>query len=116
MANTVEAIICAIYIDQGQDKVDLFLVGIIEEMWDDSITDDSYLIDSKSQLQQTSQKVYATTPVYNLIEDVLVNNEHVFKVNVEIGDLFVIEGDGFTKKQAEQDAAQKAIQAINKTE
>jgi dsRNA-specific ribonuclease len=45
-----------------------------------------------------------------------VNNEHVFKVNVEIGDLFVIEGDGFTKKQAEQDAAQKAIQAINKTE
>tara|TARA_B100001123_G_C15337744_1_gene1033518 strand:- start:215 stop:949 length:735 start_codon:yes stop_codon:yes gene_type:complete len=116
LANTVEAIICAIYIDQGQDKIDSFLVGIIEEMWDDSITDDSYLIDSKSQLQQTSQKVYGATPVYDLIEDVLVNNEHVFKVNVEIGDLFVIEGNGSTKKQAEQDAAQKAIQAINKTE
>jgi len=116
LANTVEAIICAIYIDQGQEKVDLFIVRMIEEMWDDSITDDSHLIDSKSRLQQTSQKLYGTTPVYDLIEDVLVNNEHVFKVNVEIRDLFVIEGYGSTKKQAEQDAAQKAIESINKIE
>ena len=116
LANTVEAIICAIYIDQGQDKVDLFIVGMIEEMWQDSITDESYLIDSKSRLQQTSQKMYGTTPAYDLIEDVLVNNEHVFKVNVEIQDLFLIEGYGSTKKQAEQDAAQKAIEAINKNE
>lgn len=113
LANTVEAIICAIYLDQGQDKVDEFIIRLLEELWDDSITDDSYFIDSKSRLQQTSQKMYGITPQYALIEDVQVPNGHVFKVNVEIQDRLSVEGQGSTKKAAEQNAAYKAIETIN---
>ncbi len=116
LANTVEAIICAVYLDQGQDKVNKFIIHLLEELWDDSFTDDSYFMDSKSKLQQTSQKIYGITPQYELIEDVQVNNEHVFKVNVKIQDRLLIAGQGPTKKAAEQNAAHGAIEIINNLE
>ena len=116
LANTVEAVICAIYLDQGQDKINEFIIRLLEELWNDSITDDSYFIDSKSRLQQTSQKMYGITPEYELIEDVQINNEHVFNVNVAIQNHLLVAGQGPTKKAAEQNAAYQAIQIINSSE
>ena len=114
LANCLEAILGACYLDQGVQKTTqmyLSLLGSIEKRID---SDESY--DYKSNLQELSQKSYATLPTYKLINTTGPEHDKKFYVEASLHtDEFIIsvKGSGKTKKDAEQVAACELLKQVN---
>lgn len=110
LANTFEALIGAIYLDQGYRKCQQFIAkNLVIRL--KRILDDELFKDAKSRLQELSQDVNAITPIYKVISESGPDHAKVFNVGVFIGeDKLLAEGTGNSKQEAEQDAAQKALE------
>lgn len=108
-ANAMEAIIGALYTDQGYDAVFKF----VENLWAPFLDHMSAPPqDSKSTLQELMQKKTKGTPTYTLIEKTGKEHAPVFKVEVSaLGKTAT--GEGATKKEAEQHAAQQLLDLIS---
>lgn len=108
LANTFEAFVGAVYIDQGYDMAAKFiadhLFGLI-----DAIVENRSFIDSKSRLQEEAQERVGVTPMYKLIKETGPDHNKVFTVGVYLRDDMVVTGEGKSKQEAEQDAADKAL-------
>lgn len=106
LADTFEALMGAIYIDQGFEKVKEVSLNIIVPY----IENKNILLfnDYKSKLQEVVQDVQKKL-VYNLISEEGPAHQRVFKVNVSIDDIIYGEGIGHSKKEAEQEAAKSAL-------
>ncbi len=109
LANAFEAIIGAIYIDSGYDKARDFVASQLFDLTDDMIAERKF-IDSKSFFQELAQEKTAITPSYKIIKEIGPDHNKVFTVGVYLKDDLVTTGEGKSKQEAEQDAAQKAIQ------
>jgi ribonuclease III len=109
LANAFEAIIGAIYIDGGYDKAKEFVAGQLFGLTDEIIAERKF-IDSKSNFQELAQEKTAITPSYKIIKEIGPDHNKVFTVGVYLKDDLVTTGEGKSKQEAEQDAAQKAIQ------
>lgn len=108
LANTMEAVIGAIYLDNGMEKVTSFIIkNICYKL--DKIIKERLDIDAKSKLQEISQDLYKITPTYDLITEEGPDHDKKFTMAVFIDTAKLSEGTGSSKQSAEQDAAQNAL-------
>jgi ribonuclease-3 len=109
LANTFEAFIGAVYLDQGYEaakKVIAYsLFGNIE-----SIISAGSWRDAKSYVQEKAQEIYGETPRYELISAEGPDHNKDFVMAIYFGYKKITEGFGNSKQQAQQSAAQKAIE------
>jgi len=108
---TVEAVIGAVFLDQGFDFARNFILKLLDSEFD-GVVEDKFTDDYKSRLQQVIQSERKITPVYRTIEEVGPDHAKVFTVEVLAGDTVLGRGSGRSKRAAEMDAARHALQGI----
>jgi len=114
LANAIEALIGAIYLDGGLSAVDLFTKKFITEHLNEIIEKKLYK-DAKSHLQEISQDEMKLTPTYALIDEWGPDHKKTFKMGVYFGKKLIAEGEGPSKQEAELNAAHSALNAIKKS-
>jgi ribonuclease-3 len=111
LANTVEAIIGAIYLDQGYDGSANFISNFILDIIDiEDIVANKTWIDAKSRFQEKAQEKVGKTPAYKTLKEVGPDHDKKFTLGVFLGDVQVATGVGPSKQEAEQKAAEKALE------
>ncbi|MBX4210559.1 ribonuclease III [Candidatus Parcubacteria bacterium] len=110
LANTLEALIGAIYIDRGYDVAKKFISDHIAPIIDDVLKQGTW-IDSKSKFQERSQDEVGITPLYKTIKETGPDHDKHFTVGVYLSEKLIASGDGVSKQEAEQVAAKKALEA-----
>jgi ribonuclease-3 len=109
LANTFEALLGAIFLDQGLEVAKDFLNRILIPKIAAIVTN-RLDIDSKSKFQELAQEHFGITPVYELISEQGPDHAKEFKMAVKIGSKIFGEGIGHNKQEAESSAAAEAIQ------
>jgi ribonuclease-3 len=109
LANTLEAIIGAIYIDQGYEVVKNFIYDNMSPLIPEIVEKGSW-IDAKSSFQEKAQEIDGITPAYKTIKENGPDHDKSFTVGVYLGKELVASGDGNSKQDAEQAAARKALE------
>ena len=109
LANAFEALIGAIYLDQGMDAARSF---ISEHLFPkiDEIVKNKLWRDSKSALQEKVQEIEGATPYYAVIKETGPDHDKQFIVGVYAKDTLLAQGTGKSKQEAEQDAARNALE------
>tara|TARA_E500000178_G_C16827936_1_gene664658 strand:+ start:174 stop:842 length:669 start_codon:yes stop_codon:yes gene_type:complete len=110
LSDACEALIGAIYLDQGIDVVESFILRIWDLFIKKSATTQ---IDSKTKLQEYSLKKYKKLPKYTISKKTGPNHNPVFKALVRIENTSQFAGFGKSKKIAEQNAANELIKKLN---
>jgi ribonuclease-3 len=108
LANAIEALIGAIYLDQGLEKTRRFVEKYVMVNLDEVLSSKSYK-DAKSELQEIVQEKLKVTPTYSVIEEVGPAHRRIFTMGVYFGDKFIAKGDGPSKQEAEAEAAKNAL-------
>jgi ribonuclease-3 len=112
LANAIEAIIGAIYLDQGYIASTQFISTLILPELPSILAEKSYK-DPKSRFQEESQDRVGITPSYEVLEEWGPDHAKQFKIGVYIGKELVAEGDGPSKQDAQQAAAEAAQAEAN---
>ena len=110
ISDCCEAVIGAIYIDQGFNYVRDFILKIWKKNIDKSAIT---ILDSKTKLQEHSLKHYKKLPSYRLRVSEGPGHNPIYKISVSIKDSKQFIGVGNSKQQAEQDAAAKLLKYKN---
>ena len=110
LADTLEAIIGALYIDQGIDKAEEFITKNILVDVEEKIK--LPLKDAKSRLQEYVQATGSQAPKYIVIQEIGPDHSKEFIVEVVINSKPVSKGKGKSKGEAEQEAAKKALDTL----
>jgi ribonuclease-3 len=108
LANAFEAVLGAIYLDQGYDATEIFLAKHLYPQIDEVIAKRAWQ-DAKSHFQEVAQEKKNVTPNYKTIKELGPDHSKLFTVGVYLGDDEIAQGKGPSKQEAEQDAAQKAL-------
>lgn len=108
LANTMEAFIGALYLDQGLKVCENFIVQHILSRLPAILTEKLFE-DAKSRFQEQAQEKVGATPTYQVIQEWGPDHAKNFKVGVVLGSEIVAEGRGTSKQEAEQDAASQAL-------
>src|SRR3989344_3230956 len=108
LANALEALIGAIYIDQDYEQARNFIEKNFIPKIDDIISAKSF-IDSKSLFQEKAQEFDGITPMYKTIKETGPDHEKKFTVGVYVGKDLIASGEGVSKQEAEQSAALEAL-------
>ena len=109
LANAFEALIGAIYLDQGYDAARAFIEEYLFPKID-GIVQNRLWQDAKSALQEKSQETHGVTPHYEVIKETGPDHDKQFIVGVYIQDALIAEGIGKSKQEAEQSAARAALE------
>jgi ribonuclease-3 len=109
LANAVEAIIGAIYIDGGFDVVKGMVIDNLFKDKIKTVIDSLEFQDFKTELQELSQHIYGVIPTYRLLKEEGKEHEKLFTIEVYIGDELCGVGMGKNKKEAESQAAREAL-------
>lgn len=112
LANVFEALIGAMYLDQGLNKTRNFFFGNLQKCVEEIIESPSR--NYKADLQDYTQKNFQTIPEYKLVQEVGPDHAKEFTIAVFIQSDQQGEGRGASKKQAEQEAAKNALNNIEK--
>jgi ribonuclease-3 len=112
LADTVEAIIGALYLDSGFRIAEQFILSIITPQIE-LVLQNRHHKDYKTLLQEYSQKQYKTIPEYSLIKKTGPDHDRTFWVSVSIRGIVYGPESGKNKKEAEQSAAAKAWDSIS---
>jgi len=111
VSDSCEALIGAIYLDKGFDFVEKFILKI----WEKHINDKTIIIiDAKTKLQEYSLKKFKLLPIYKFISDTGPKHKPNFRVAVKIKNTTFVEADGASKKLAQQAAATKLLNTLDK--
>jgi ribonuclease-3 len=110
LANAFEALIGALYLDAGYDAAQKF---IAEQLFHktDEVVEKRLWQDAKSKLQEIAQERQGITPTYQLMDQSGPDHDKTFVVAAFVGAEKLATGEGRSKQEAEQDAAQKALAA-----
>jgi ribonuclease-3 len=108
LANTFEAIIGAIYLDQGYAAAEAFIGTRLYSKLDAIIAKGSHQ-DAKSRFQELAQEKRGITPSYQTLSEVGPDHNKRFTVGVFIGNEEMARGEGQSKQEAEQSAAEAAL-------
>jgi len=108
LANAFEALIGALYLDQGYDAAERFLQTHLFPKIDDIVKDRLWQ-DAKSAFQEKSQEKEGATPSYVVKKETGPDHDKRFIVGVYVRDVLVAEGEGRSKQDAEQEAARIAL-------
>jgi ribonuclease-3 len=108
LANAIESIVGAIYLDQGLEQTRKFIEKHILVKANQLLKTGSHK-DPKSIFQEKSQELLGITPVYRFLKAWGPDHSKQFKTGVYLKDKLIAEGEGFSKHEAETKAAQKAL-------
>ena len=108
LANAFEALIGAIYLDAGYEASKQFIAAQLFHKTDDVVSKRLWQ-DAKSRLQEFSQEKLGVTPSYQLLGQSGPDHDKQFVVGAFVGREKLATGEGRSKQEAEQDAAQKAL-------
>jgi ribonuclease-3 len=108
LANALEALIGAIYLDQGMTEARKFIETFILDKLPKIMESQAYL-DPKSQLQEIIQDKMAITPTYKVLSESGPDHAKTFVVGVYVDDRLVGQGAGPSKQDAEVEAAKDAL-------
>lgn len=111
LAGALEAVIGAIFLDNGFKAVTDFILRLFDTELNECIKKKTG-IDYKSQLQQLIQSRQQETPVYRIVETSGLPHEPMFTSEVYLGDKVLGRGCGTSKKMAEADAARSALEQL----
>jgi len=111
LAAALEAVIAAIYLDQGSATTSNFILRLFHEELQKAVSR-GIGIDYKSQLQEFIQARQQPTPTYHVIEAVGPDHNKMFTVEVRVGDSVLGRGSGKSKKIAETEAACSALERL----
>ena len=110
LANAIEAVIGAIYLDQGMEVVrgfvDRFVLSRLPHILENQLH-----LDPKSRFQERAQETTGVTPTYRVLEEHGPDHAKEFTVGVYLGDDHVASGVGTSKQEAQIDAAEKGLKA-----
>lgn len=109
LANALEAVIGAVYLDRGYGEAERFIARTICEKIHDVIATRSYQ-DAKSRFQEIAQDKRGITPSYALLAQTGPDHDRRFTVGVYLDAEEVARGEGKSKQEAEQAAATAALQ------
>ncbi|PPD50487.1 MAG: ribonuclease III [Methylobacter sp.] len=112
LSDALEAIIGALFIDQGMDACQQWVVSLFQEKLK-ALSLDNWKKDPKTQLQELMQSKKNDLPEYTLISMSGLGHEQTFKVKctVPLSDQFFI-GTGVSRKKAEQAAAEQMLELL----
>lgn len=114
LADTFEALIAVIFIDQGFDTAYTFVTTYLFADKLDHIIKNKLYLSPKSRLQEYLQAKYKTTPIYQVIEESGPEHLRTFTVSALFNEKTIGTGSGKSKKEAEENAAQNALEKIDK--
>ncbi len=108
LANAIEALIGAIYLDQGYEKAEEFIGRfVIVEL--PEIIEQKLYRDPKSRLQEEAQDKVGVTPTYEVTKEWGPDHARNFEVAVFLGAELAGKGEGLSKQEAQQMAAEDAL-------
>ena len=110
LANAFEALIGALYLDQGYVAAKDFIAKQLFHKTDDVVARRLWQ-DAKSRLQETAQEKLGITPAYQVLDQSGPDHDKTFVVGAFIGNDKIATGEGRSKQEAEQAAAEKALAA-----
>lgn len=111
LANAFEAILGAIYLDQGYEAAEAFLSINLYPKIDEVIAKRTWQ-DAKSHFQEIAQDRKSVTPTYKTLSETGPDHDKLFTVGVFLGSEKIAEGDGKSKQEAEQAAATAALDKV----
>ena len=115
LANTMEALLGALYLDAGFEKtreiIHCLFMPMIEE-----INADGHLNDFKSMLQEYTQERFKQRPEYLLAEESGPSHDRTFRVSLRLAGRIIAGGKGKSKKEAEQKAAREAFLCLQESQ
>jgi ribonuclease-3 len=112
LANTFEALLGAMYLDSGYEPCAEFIKKYLLNNLPKIIKDGSYK-DSKSKFQERAQEKVSITPNYKVIKESGPDHDKTFVVGVYLLEELVAEGKGSSKQEAEEAAAEQALEIKN---
>ena len=110
LANSFEALIGAIYLDQGLARTKDFLNQMILQKW--QILAKSAVSDNKSKLQELLQREHHQSPLYQLLKSWGPDHARRFEIGVYLGEKLLGRGLGKNKQEAAQNAAKDALSRL----
>lgn len=115
LANALEAVVAALYLDSDYNNVRDIISKLFKPLLEYDNRKADYA-DYKTALQELCQKRYKTTPIYMVIDSTGPEHAKVFEVRVAIINKLTEYGRGKSKKDAEKQAAQKALEILQHEE
>ncbi len=108
LANALEALIGSIYLDQGYEKSKQFIEKeILKEL--PTILKEKLYQDPKSRFQEKAQDKFGITPIYEVIKEWGPDHAKEFIVGVYLGKKIIAKGQGASKQEAQEKAAEAAL-------
>jgi len=108
LANALEALIGSIYLDNGlaaaTEFINKFVISRLPK-----ILEEGAWRDAKSKFQEEAQERLGITPSYEVLKEWGPDHAKHFKVGVFLEDELVAEGEGFSKQEAQQKAAEHGL-------
>jgi ribonuclease-3 len=108
LANSFEAVIGAVYLDQGYEVAKVFITEAIISTFEQILSSGSWM-DPKSHLQELAQSQDSATPVYRVMSEEGPDHDKVFTVGVYVNDVLRGQGNGPSKQAGQQKAAEAAL-------
>ena len=108
LANAFEAVIGALYLDQGYEAAKRFITETILSTFEDILSSGSWM-DAKSHLQELAQSQETATPAYKVMNEDGPDHDKTFTVGVYVNDKLRGQGTGPSKQAAQQKPAEAAL-------
>lgn len=112
LANAVEALIGAVYLDQGMSAAHALVHRFIINKLPGILANKSYL-DPKSRFQEQAQEKRGITPTYDIISESGPDHEKLFKVGLYLAEELIATGEGSSKQEAQVAAASNGLDKLN---
>lgn len=112
IAGAFEALLGAIYLDQGYEAAKRFLLPLLKKSYKKIDSRRFFINNYKSALQEYFQKENLPAPAYKTLTSIGPDHRRTFVVEVSLGQYPLAKAKGLSKKSAEQRAAQKALQSL----
>jgi len=109
LADAFEALVGAIYLDQGKEKAQEFLEQFLFPTLDEILKNKSFK-DPKSLFQEKAQAIFNITPTYQILKEWGPDHNKMFEAGVFLKEKLIAKGIGSSKQEAETEAAKKALE------
>ena len=112
LADTLESFIGSLFLDQGLEICKNFIIkNLLKEL--PKIIKNRLFEDDKSCFQKEAQEKTGITPTYSVIDESGPDHKKNFVVGVYLGDELVAKGEGYSKQEAEEAAAEEGLRVKN---
>ncbi len=108
LADSVEAVIGAIYLDQGLEIAKEFILNNVITNLDEIIKNKTY-VDPKSRFQEMSQEIVGITPAYRVLKEEGPDHAKKFTIGLYLNEELITIGEGLSKQEAQTKAAEEGL-------